>query len=188
MFSPDDLIAAIRPRASSDGLWLPARHTKGGTVFDQGEERDLIVLQLSGLTKLAYQGADGSEWIKSLIVDAGLFGTSAEQGETSRFSAVCIEPSQLVTLPGAWLRQTVAGDAALAEQVAAFNRWLVARKQAREEALLCLSAEQRYIALLESEASLLARLSQADIARYLRITPIAFSRIKRRIATRGPRG
>ena len=184
MFSPDALIAAVKRHASGDGLWLPDWHAKGATIFDQGEERNLIILQLSGLTKLAYQGADGSEWIKSLIVDAGLFGTTAQDGEVSRFAAICIEPSRLVSLPGAWLRRAVGRDAGLAEQVAAFNRWLVVRKQAREEALLCLTAEQRYLALLREDAALLARLTQADIARYLRITPIAFSRIKRRIAAR----
>ncbi len=186
MFSAEALIDAVQPRASADGLWLPSPHDRTETIFEQGEERDAIFLQVSGLTKLAYQGADGSEWIKSLIVDAGLFGVSAQAGDVSRFAAICIEPTQLVTLPGTWVRRAIVEDAAIASQIAAFDRWLAARKQAREEALLCLTAEQRFLALRRDEPALLARLTQADIARYLRITPIAFSRIKRRVAARVP--
>jgi hypothetical protein len=61
---------------------------------------------------------------------------------------------------------------------------LVARKQQREEALLCDSAETRYRNMLKDEPALLARLPQGDIARFLRVTPIAFSRIKRRVSRR----
>jgi len=43
---------------------------------------------------------------------------------------------------------------------------------------MCETAETRYHELLMAEPDLLARPPQGDIARYLRVNPITFSRIK----------
>ena len=48
--------------------------------------------------------------------------------------------------------------------------------------LLCRSAEERYRVFLAQEPALADRLTQSDIARYLGITAIALSRIRRRLA------
>jgi len=64
-----------------------------------------------------------------------------------------------------------------------FQAWLFERKRMREEELLCLSAEKRYLDFVSSEPILAQRLEQQEIAAYLRITPVALSRIKRRLRT-----
>jgi CRP-like cAMP-binding protein len=137
------------------------------------------MLLTSGLAKLTYLTRSGDEWVKSFIVDQGIFG--ALEGEVSRFGAVAIEPCIVASVPMKWVREAVAADQQLAAEAGAFNLWLVERKQHREEALLCDTAETRYREMLRKEAALLSRLPQGDIARYLRVTPIAFSRIKRRV-------
>ena len=162
-------------------MWRPGTHPPGAELLRQGETCDHILLLTSGLAKLTYLTRSGDEWIKSFIVDQGLFG--ALEGEISRFGAVAIEPCTIARLPLHWVRGLVASDQQVAAEAGAFNRWLIDRKQQREEALLCDTAETRYRQLLASEPGLLARLPQGDIARYLRVTPIAFSRIKRRVRT-----
>ena len=67
------------------------------------------------------------------------------------------------------------------EAALTFSAWVLRRKQAREAALLSMTPEARYRALLTHAPDALARLPQGDIARFLGITPIAFSRIKRRM-------
>lgn len=129
--------------------------------------------------KLTYLTGLGDEWIKSFIMDKGLFG--ALDSLESRFGATAIETCDIVRLPSAWVRRVVASDRVLAEHSVKFSQWLLARKQQREEALLCDTVEVRYRRMLKEEAALLTRLSQGDIARYLRVTPVAFSRIKRRL-------
>lgn len=54
------------------------------------------------------------------------------------------------------------------------------RKEVREKELLMLSAEQRYLNFIKEREGLAARLTDKDIAGYIRITPVALSRIKRR--------
>ncbi|WBH16796.1 Crp/Fnr family transcriptional regulator [Sphingomonas radiodurans] len=184
MFFPAAIIDMLQRRAAGDGLWLPSSYPRGGGLLDQGAARDSLFVLISGLVKLTYLSAEGDEWIKSLIVDTGLFGALGSEAG-SRFGASAIEPSVVVELPASWIGAAMAADIGLAAQAGAFNAWLVGRKQAREEALLCQSAEARYRTMLATEPALVARLPQGDIARYLRITPIAFSRIKRRMRGNG---
>lgn len=179
MFSPMKLIAMLRERSSSEGLWQPQLCNSGAELLRQGELCDRILVLTSGLAKLTYLSRSGDEWIKSFIVDEGLFG--APDGDVSRFGAVAVEVSTVAELPAKWVQEALAADQQLAAEAGVFSRWLVERKQKREEALLCDTAESRYRELLITEQKLLARLPQGDIARYLRVTPIAFSRIKRRI-------
>lgn len=64
------------------------------------------------------------------------------------------------------------------------NEFLLAlamKKEQREYEFLCLSAAERYLLFCQREAELVPRLSQLDIARYLGITPVALSRIRRRL-------
>ena len=55
------------------------------------------------------------------------------------------------------------------------------KKETREFELLCLPAEERYRRLLDAAPSLFERVTQNDIARYLGVTPVGLSRIKKRV-------
>ena len=181
MFSPHPLVAALKARASADDSWRPTTFPRGASLMRQGEPRDSLFVLTEGLVKLTYLSAQGDEWIKSVIVDQGLFGSLGGLEAGSRFGATLVEASTIVELPGQWLRRALAEDSSIAAGSAAFLGWLAERKQAREEALLCQTAEDRYRTLLVDEPALLARLPQGDVARFLRVTPVAFSKIKRRM-------
>lgn len=175
------IVQLLESRAQRDGIWQLRDYRRGTALHAQGAVHDGLFVLAAGLVKLTYLTAEGDEWIKSLIADRGLFGGFAPEPQRSRFSSIAVEPVIVAELPGDWLRAALATDPALASASAQFFAWLAERKQAREEALLCQTAEQRYRDLLAEEPGLLSRLPQGDIARYLRITPVAFSRIKRRL-------
>ena len=182
MFSPTVLADEIEARSEPVGLWQPKEYAARDVVLLQGDANSAIYVQVSGLTKLTYISSDGDEWIKSFVADAGLFGTLSDSNSSgSRFGAVAIEPSVIVKLSASWVREQMERDAALAALTAQFTAWLAERKQLREEMLLCSNPEERYLSMLRNDAPLISRLPQGDIARFLRITPIAFSRIKRRL-------
>jgi CRP-like cAMP-binding protein len=171
----------LRRHAVARSLWRPREVPKGATLFAQGEAvPDVFVLD-RGLVKLVYGTADGEERIKSFIVDRGVFGGTEGEAPGS-YAAVAPEPVTLARLPRAFVEGLVDADAEVRAAYLAFSGWVLRRKQAREEALLCLSAEARYQALRDSAGDILGRLPQGDIARFLGITPVAFSRIKRRLA------
>jgi CRP-like cAMP-binding protein len=158
----------------------------GEHVIKQGDVcTDIFVLR-AGLVKMYYVTREGKEWVKSFIMDRGVFGSRIAQmaGEGSAFAIVCVEDSTLVTLPYSAFLEASLRDATLMEMVFRFNEWLGLKKERREYDLLCRSAEERYRTFVARDAQLAGRLTQVDIARYLGITPIALSRIKRRVAAR----
>lgn len=176
----DALVGHPRLRMQTRTFSLPA----GTPVIRQGQAcTDIFVLR-AGLVKLHYATPAGKEWVKSFIADRGVFGSRSAQmaGTGSAFSATCLEDCELAALPYPAFFGTVLADPALAAQVLRFNEWLGLKKERREYDLLCRSAEERYRRFLDGDAALAARLTQADIARYLGITAIALSRIKRRLA------
>jgi CRP-like cAMP-binding protein len=111
---------------------------------------------------------------------------ASDAGPGESYGAVCLEPCRFVRLPRGFVEQAVAGDAGVRAAYAAFAAWVLARKQAREAALLTMSPEARYRALRAAAPATLERLPQGDVARFLGVTPVAFSRIKRRL--RGDQG
>ena len=172
----------IETEARAQNIWVPREISRGAAMFTQGDPLECAFLLQSGLVKLVYATPSGDEWIKSLIVDSGLFGaTNAEQSSPVTYSAIAIEPSIIVALPIDWFASQIAASPQCADRYDRFIEWVLLRKEKRERDLLCLSAEERYLDLIANEATLLARLPQADIAGFLRITPVAFSRIKRRL-------
>ena len=181
--SPDPataLAAAIAERAEAQGIGIRREAARGETIFEQGSPLDRAFVLRSGLVKLVYATASGEEWIKSLIADRSVIGPSG-QAKPMAYAAIAIEQSMLIALPVDWLTREIAASPVLTAAHGRFIDWVRLRKEAREQALLCQSAEERYRDLLAREPNLIARLSQADIARFLRITPVAFSRIKRRM-------
>jgi CRP-like cAMP-binding protein len=155
---------------------------KGEVVFRQGDQsREVYVLQ-SGLVKLFYVTHDGKEWIKSFIADVGVFGSRRSQmtGETSAFSATSLELSEVLVLGYDRFRAALAQDAGLLGFFLEMSEAMALKKEVREHDLLCLSAEARYRRFMAEQGDLAERLLLVDVARYLGVTPVALSRIRRR--------
>jgi CRP-like cAMP-binding protein len=181
-FDPAPLIDLLRQDAQAARLFYPQSKAAGTRLFGQGDMATHGWIMESGLVKLSYVTADGQDWIKSFVADRGLIAGNADisASEPNRYSAVCLEESVVVTLPIKWFAQRVADDPGIQSALVAFSLWLQQRKQEREEALLCLSAEQRYRGFLNEQSSLAGRLRQNDITRYIGVTAIGLSRIRKR--------
>lgn len=177
------LISALRAATAGQVLWTPRSFARGAKIFAQGDPAGAVHVLHSGLVKLTYGTAAGDEWIKSFIIDTGVFAPTEGEGQTSTYAAHCLEPSEVILLPRAVVAEAVRRDPAVQAAYLDFTAWVLRRKQDREASLLGTTPEARYRALLSASPQLLARLPQGDIARWLGITPVAFSRIKRRIAT-----
>jgi CRP/FNR family transcriptional regulator, anaerobic regulatory protein len=178
-FSLNRLLDQLKRLALSDGLWVTNSYRKGQFLFDQDNAPADVFILTTGLIKLLYITPDGDERIKSFIVDQGLF--AAEDGVLA-FGAQTIEPSTYVRLPLLWVKDRVAEDIDLQRAYGQFTDWVRQRKSRREQSLLCASPTERFRMMQAQETGLIERLPQGDIARYLGITPIAFSRIKRRLS------
>jgi CRP-like cAMP-binding protein len=72
-------------------------------------------------------------------------------------------------------------DVGLANALIGFLSVYGKRKEQREYQLLSLTAEDRYAVMLKTMPDIAKRISQADLAAYIGVTPQALSRIKRRL-------
>ena len=83
-------------------------------VFDQDAAADAVFVLQSGLVKLIYRTENGDEWVKSFVVDAGVFAPQSLDGPAS-YAAVCLEASHVVQLPMGEVAGAMEPDSGLSE-------------------------------------------------------------------------
>jgi CRP-like cAMP-binding protein len=123
------------------------------------------------------------EWVHGRLVR----GAEAGCCDAVAVGVEALQPTRATTFQFAELEAWAKGDPELSgylmERLMAMN----AARLGHEAALVRQSAEQRYLALLRRQPDLLGKVKLQDVARWLGITPIALSRIRRRLRERIPR-
>ena len=158
----------------------------GEHLFRQGDEASNLYLVKTGLLKAYYLSSDGKENIKSFVLKGDLIGSLASccGGKSCTFSLICLEPSELIQFRFGDLYTAIQSDVELSAGTTDFLLGFGMKKEMREFELLCLSAEDRYRRLLQNTPELFDRVTQNEIARYLGVTPVGLSRIKKRVLDR----
>ena len=156
----------------------------GDYVFRQGELDQHFYIVKSGLLKAYYLSDEGKENIKSFILPGDKIGSlmAAYAEQECTFSLVCIQPSELIAVEFAVLYEASRRDPQIAAALTDFLLAFAMKKEKREDELLCLSAEERYLQLMQTTPELFDWVTQNEIALYLGITPVGLSRIKKRVS------
>ena len=152
----------------------------------QGDmDRNLYLVQ-SGLLKAYYTSEDGKEFIKSFILPKDIICslTSVYSEKQCSFSLVCLELTFLIKIPFTVVQEYSQRYHEIANDMNEALLKFAMKKEKREYEFLCLSAEERFLKLIETTPSLFNTVTQNDIAAYLGITPVGLSRIKKRNVTR----
>lgn len=156
-------------------------------LFKTAEQKPFVYVVNRGVLKLMYETPNGDSWIKS-FVDAGICFASLmalqEKGLTS-FSACAVTDCAIEQIDYRTLQRLA--DQHIEWQCAISNvfKFYGQRKEQREMELLTLSPEERYLNFVRQYSSLLPLIRQHDIASYIRITPVALSRIRARVKASG---
>jgi CRP-like cAMP-binding protein len=155
----------------------------GETVFAQDTPHPFLYAVRQGLLKLRYLDADGNEWIKSFVHEGGFFASVAALGEGGRtsFEVVALEVSVVERLEHRLLDELASRHLAWSRALHAMTLAYAARKEARERALLTLSAQERYEAFCTEHPALTRRLPQKELARHLGVTAVGLNRIVMRV-------
>jgi CRP-like cAMP-binding protein len=152
-------------------------------LFEMGQAHPYLYVIRSGCVKLLYRTAQGEEWVQDFMAEGAFFGsvTAMSPGGVCSYACEAVEPCVLERLDYAWIEQTAQADPIW--RTALLNGWkdYAIRKEWRERDLLTLSPEQRLQAFLSREGHLAQRVPQKDLARYLGVTPVSLSRIRRRL-------
>jgi len=173
---------------SLDGQVQAPAMNAGDYLFHQGDVAPNLYLIGQGLAKMFYVTHDGKEFVKPFLPEGSFAGSLVAQleGRPSPFSAVCLEAVGAEVVPFSALETLFKKSPEARSFGLRFFQELALKKEKREYELLCLPPAQRYRAFIEENPGLAARVKQKDIAHYLGITPIALSRIRRRMKTPGP--
>jgi len=158
----------------------------GEFLIRQGDPAPYIYMIREGLVKMFYITADGKEFVKSFIHEGQFTGSLAAQVEVgeSTFSVVCLEPVTVEAVPFAAVKALIDEDPKVLRFFYEFFFALALKKERREYDFLCQTPENRYRQFVDENPQLIGRVTQADIARYLGITPVALSRIRGRTKAR----
>ena len=156
----------------------------GEHIFMQGDMNKSLYFVQSGLLKAYYITEEGKESIKSFVVPENIICslTSAYSDEKCSFSLLCLEPTIIIEIPFSILYEYSLKDHQVANKMIEILLEFAMKKEKREYEFLCLSAEERFLKLMEINPTLINTVTQNDIARYLGVTPVGLSRIKKRNA------
>ena len=163
---------------------IARRHLQPGqALFLTGQPLPFVFVVAAGVIKMAYETPAGDTWIKGFAEAGVCFAslTALEDGGRTSYSAYAETETvveqidfrsiqQLADRHGAWQR-------ALSQAFKLYGQ----RKEQREMELLTLSPEDRYLSFLRDHPQLVKIVRQRDIASYVRVTPVALSRIKARL-------
>ena len=161
----------------------PVEFSSGQHVFMQGDADRSLYLLREGLLKAYYLSENGKEAVKSFLLPGDVIGSLAAFGQHGicSFNLLCMEPTKLLGVRFDKLIETSRQDQELANAMVDMLLQLSMKKEKREFDFLCRSAEERYRELLELSPNLVEKVTQNDVARYLGVTPVALSRLKKRI-------
>lgn len=159
----------------------------GEPLFLTGQSKPFVFVVASGVIKMVYETPQGESWIKG-FAQAGLCFASLtaleHQGVTS-YSAYAETTTVVEQVDFRLLLQLGARHGAWQAAISEAFKLYGLRKEQREMELLTLSPQDRYLRFIQTHPALAAILRQHDIASYVRVTPVALSRIKSRLKRSG---
>ena len=168
-------------QSAFEAIGKPIELKKGELIFKQGDLDTSIYIVRSGLLKAYYLTLDGKELVKSFIPEGEFIGSliACSTNEACTFSLMCLEDCSILRAQFIDLQNASINNPEFSNSVINSLLHLAIKKERREFEFLCLSASERYALFKQRNPELIERITQNDIARYLGITPVALSRIKR---------
>lgn len=144
-----------------------------------------IVIVISGLFRAYYQ-QDKTEHTFWFREEHTIFAShrSILQHKPSSISYQAIEESIVAVVDYYTLKQLVNTDPEVAKSIMTVLESLILELIDRVEEFVTLLPEDRYKIFIEKHGNIITRLPQNQLASYLGITPVSFSRLKSRIMHR----
>jgi CRP-like cAMP-binding protein len=159
---------------------MRVQHFKSKTdVISQGALDNHVYFVQKGVVRLSYESANGARQTKSIIAEGAAFASlSALEGGLTTFSATTLEAATIILIPYPALEALMSKHHVWERIVRKVFAALAVKKERREFEFLTMTPLQRWQQFQNNNPSLLARITQSEIAGLIGITPVALSRIK----------
>jgi CRP-like cAMP-binding protein len=155
---------------------------RGEALLEVGDVVEVAAVVLAGVMREVYVDREGQERTRSFSFAGDFVGSWADTltQRPSRTRVEALEPSTVRVFPVAAVRALEARSPELRHALRCLAELLYVRKSDREFELLTFDAAARYRALLLEHPDIEGRVQLQHIASYLGITPVYFSRLRRR--------
>lgn len=159
----------------------------GEPLFLAGAKRPHVFVVNRGIVKMVYETPKGDSWVKGFAEPGVCFAslTALEPNGSTSYAAYAETESVIDQIDYLKLQQLASQHPPWQCAISNAFKLYGQRKEQREMELLTLSPEDRYLSFLSKHPALAASIRQRDIASYVRVTPVALSRIKSRVKARG---
>jgi len=149
----------------------------------EGEIPNKIGIIKKGLFRYYYLTNEGKEFTKVFMKEGDIISSyiSMISGKKSYYTIEAIEKSEIIEISLCQWNKLRSIDSKWDKLLIAFLEKGYGIKEKREREFLLMDSENRYKAFLEDYPNLENRVRQHMIASYLGITPIALSRIRRKM-------
>jgi CRP-like cAMP-binding protein len=182
------LVHSLSPTPDEEWVWLEQQlewreFETGDALFRLNGTDAGIHCVRRGLVRYYYLTEDGRERNHAFAAEGNLVGclpVIAGSGPCN-FTVEALEPTRTVFIPSPAVHEFDTRHECWNRFKLRLMEHVALRKAAREAELLTESAEERYRRFITQFGALAERLPQFHIASYLGITPVALSRIRRRI-------
>ncbi|MCU4175226.1 Crp/Fnr family transcriptional regulator [Carboxylicivirga sp. N1Y90] len=155
---------------------------KGAVILEENKVANMCYFVLKGCIR-QYQFINGEEKTISFFTDeeAVISYDSYLHNKPSSYSLSCIEDTILIGGSKEQELQLLAKHPRLSSLTQLFIQNDFSKVQERLASFINQSPEERYLKLLENQASLLTRVPLQYLASYIGVKPESFSRMRRRI-------
>jgi CRP-like cAMP-binding protein len=152
-------------------------------IVRAGETPTHFFVILNGLVRYYYASPEGKHWNKAFFHEGELVGSLSAylKQQPCTYNIEVMEPSRLVAVPLEVFTRLPGRALQMQGMLDRATREIMLRNESREALLLTCNSEERYRWLQENEIWLLARVPQYQLASYLSMDAVSFSRIKRKL-------
>lgn len=166
------------------GLKGELKHYKTGQfLIDQGQLAPKIFFLLKGYVRYLSLSEDGKEFTQSFASSPGIAGSTRAMSQQTKslFSIEALD--DVLCLEFEWLPffEIMKDQPGFLMAYNSLLENLFIKKEEREYAFVQQSAEQRYLNFLEENCQLRDKLPLKMVASHIGITPIALSRIRKKL-------
>lgn len=155
---------------------------KGQVLHESGKPSTTMYFVVKGAAR-SFLMKDGEEITWNFYFPGGIATDfqSYLNGKATPLSFVALDKTQVIALTKAEINALYLKHPHLMRLETLFSEGAFLDMRRRVESFHLQSAEERYLSLIENNATLVKKLPNKDIATYLGIAPQSLSRIKRRL-------
>jgi len=156
---------------------------KGDLLIEQGTPATTLFFLSSGLLRYVSYSEEGKEFSKFFLGAPGLAGSTRSMltKQPSYFSIEVLEPAICLCFNWDDFYLKMRYNEGFLEAYLGMLEGMFLIKEEREASFVLANAEQRYLNFIAKNPHLLGRVPLQYIASYIGITPVALSRIRRKL-------